>query len=237
MKRKAIFLKCASRGGPRNGESDPENALTNEEAEFIRDNIGQVAFWWQKDREDLMVTTPDGRRMNIVDWIIDPDNNLTDEQILFWMNQTEYFQNHKDAIRKRDALWHTAGPGVRQQLLEDPRGELLREAQRIGFNWLQDNPALLDKLAYDSYRFGGTNTIEGGLSPGSTLLKPLMWLAELFSLTVKPPWIQPPNTICLLALKEPTIWRGACIWVKKRRIQWKQCIGNKPKGSSLPSPV
>ena len=149
-----FFLNALLGVDPETGESDPENALTNEEAEFIRDNIGQVAFWWQKDREDLMVTTPDGRRMNIVDWIIDPDNNLTDEQILFWMNQTEYFQNHKDAIRKRDALWHTAGPGVRQQLLEDPRGELLREAQRIGFNWLQDNPALLDKLAYDSYRFG-----------------------------------------------------------------------------------
>ena len=149
-----LFIDALLGVNPETGESDPENALTNEEAEFIRDNIGQVAFWWQKDREDLMVTTPDGRRMNIVDWIIDPDNNLTDEQILFWMNQTEYFQNHKDAIRKRDALWHTAGPGVRQQLLEDPRGELLREAQRIGFNWLQDNPALLDKLAYDSYRFG-----------------------------------------------------------------------------------
>jgi hypothetical protein len=135
------------------GESDPENALTNEEAEFIRDNIGQVAFWWQKDREDLMVDTRKGR-MNIVDWIIDPGNDFSDEEILLWMNKTEYFQNHKDPIRKWDAAWYSAGPGVRKQLLEDPRAELLREAQRIGFNWLEDNPALLDKLAYDSARFG-----------------------------------------------------------------------------------
>ena len=149
-----LFLDALLGVDSETGETDPENALTNEEAKFIRDNIGQVAFWWQQDREDLMVDTPDGRRMNIVDWIIEHEGQMPDEQILLWMNQTEYFQNHKDAIRKRDALWHTAGPGVRQQLLEDPRGELLREAQRIGFNWLEDNPALLDKLAYDSYRFG-----------------------------------------------------------------------------------
>ena len=133
-------------------DGDGENALTNEEAEFIRDNIGQVDFWKQ-DLDQFMVDTRKGR-MNIVDWIIDPDNDFSDEEILFWMNQTEYFQNHKDSIRKWDAAWYSAGPGVRKQLLEGPRAELLREAQRIGFNWLEDNPALLDKLAYDSARFG-----------------------------------------------------------------------------------
>ena len=133
-------------------DGEGENALTDEEAEFIRDNIGQVDFWTQ-DLDQFMVDTRKGR-MNIVDWIIDPDNDFSDEEILFWMNQTEYFQNHKDPIRKWDAAWYSAGPGVRKQLLEDPRAELLREAQRIGFNWLEDNPALLDKLAYDSARFG-----------------------------------------------------------------------------------
>jgi hypothetical protein len=148
-----FFLDAMLGVDPATGESNPENGLTDEEAKLIRDNFGATLFWTQ-DLDQFMIDTPDGRRVNVIEWIMDSRNDFTDEEILLWMNKTEYVQNHKDRIRKWDAKWYDAGPGVRKQLLEDPRAELLREAQRIGFNWLEDNPALLDKLAYDSARLG-----------------------------------------------------------------------------------
>ncbi len=136
--------------------------LSDEEIAFFREHVGGYQFLTQ-DREDLMITTPDGRRMNIIEWIMEPGNDFDDERVEFWLNQTEYYQTHAGWQRKWDELWHTAGPGVRQQLLENPgqlnkganfgRSAILREAQKIGFNWLADNPALLDQLAYDSGRF------------------------------------------------------------------------------------
>ena len=166
--------------------------LTDEQKQFIREEMGSVSFWSQ-DRDDLMVTTPDGRRMNVLKWIIEhttPEGLvMPDEEMLFWLNKTTYVQNNADGIRKRDVAWFNAGPGVREHLLENPgkngkgfgRSAILREAQKIGFNWLQDNPALLDKLAYDSYRFGwdgydvkralaGINTFESADLARGTIL-------------------------------------------------------------------
>jgi hypothetical protein len=162
--------------------------LSDEERRFIREEMGNVSFWTQ-DRDDLMVTTPDGRRMNVIKWITEHKGQMPDDEILWWMNQTTYVQNNADGIRERDVAWFDAGPGVREQLLENPgkngtglgRSEILREAQKIGFNWLQDNPALLDKLAYDSYRFGwdgydvkralaGVNTFESADLARGTIL-------------------------------------------------------------------
>lgn len=162
--------------------------LSDEERKFIREEMGNVSFWTQ-DRDDLMVTTPDGRRMNVIKWITEHKGQMPDDEILWWMNQTTYVQNNADGIRERDVAWFDAGPGVREHLLENPgkngtgfgRSDILREAQKIGFNWLQDNPALLDKLAYDSYRFGwdgydvkralaGVNTFESADLARGTIL-------------------------------------------------------------------
>jgi hypothetical protein len=153
--------------------------LTDEEADFLRETLGPLALWRQ-DLDEFMVDTPKGR-MNIVDWIADNEGTMSDEEMLVWLNQTTYFQTHAGAQRKWDSLWHTAGPGVRESLLEGPRAVLLREAQKIGFNWLEDNPALLDKLAYDSGRFGwdeydirralaGINTFESADLARGTIL-------------------------------------------------------------------
>jgi len=154
--------------------------LSDEERQFIREEMGSVSFWTQ-DRDDLMVTTPDGRRVNVIKWITEHEGQMPDEEILFWMNKTEYVQMHQDSIRQWDTAWFDAGPGVREQLLQTPREKILREAQRIGFNWLQDNPALLDKLAYDSGRFSwddydvkralaGINTFESADLARGTIL-------------------------------------------------------------------
>ena len=75
-----FFLDAMLGVDPATGESNPENGLTDEEAKLIRDNFGATLFWTQ-DLDQFMIDTPDGRRVNVIEWIMDSRNDFTvDEQ-------------------------------------------------------------------------------------------------------------------------------------------------------------
>lgn len=130
------------------GEIDPETE------DLIRETFGSMTFFEQNTPEFMIDTDGDGEGdQNIIDWIA-ANPNKTDGQILNALRSVPWFRENGPTARQFDLDYFKEGDAGKDALIETQRDLILQEARQIGFNWLIDNPDLLNDLAYEASRFG-----------------------------------------------------------------------------------
>ena len=70
------------------------------------------------------------------------------------LRSVPWFRENGPTARQFDLDYFKEGDAGKDALIETQRDLILQEARQIGFNWLIDNPDLLNDLAYEASRFG-----------------------------------------------------------------------------------
>lgn len=128
--------------------------LDDETAALIRNNLGAVSFFEQRTPDFMYDSDGDGEGdINIIEWLI--ANPLkSDVQILEALRSVPWFQNNGAFSRQFQMDYFTEGPAGKDELIADQRDAILKEAKLIGFNWIEDDPELLNNLAYEASMYG-----------------------------------------------------------------------------------
>ena len=128
--------------------------LDDETAALIRNNLGAVSFFEQRTPDFMYDSDGDGEGdINIIQWLIaNPD--MSDTQILEALRSVPWFQNTGPFSRQFQMDYFKEGPAGKDELIADQRDAILKEAKMIGFNWIEDDPELLNNLAYEASLYG-----------------------------------------------------------------------------------
>jgi hypothetical protein len=128
--------------------------LDDETAALIRNNLGAVSFFEQRTPDFMYDSDGDGEGdINIIQWLIaNPD--MSDTQILEALRSVPWFQSTGPFSRQFQMDYFAEGPAGKDELIADQRDAILKEAKMIGFNWIEDDPELLNNLAYEASMYG-----------------------------------------------------------------------------------
>jgi hypothetical protein len=128
--------------------------LDDETAALIRNNLGAVSFFEQRTPDFMYDSDGDGEGdTNIIEWLI-ANPNKTDVQILEALRSVPWFQSTGPFSRQFQMDYFAEGPAGKDELIADQRDAILKEAKLIGFNWIEDDPELLNNLAYEASLYG-----------------------------------------------------------------------------------
>lgn len=128
--------------------------LDDETAALIRNNLGAVSFFEQRTPDFMYDSDGDGEGdTNIILWLIaNPD--MSDTQILEALRSVPWFQSTGPFSRQFQMDYFAEGPAGKDELISTQRDAILKEAKMIGFNWIEDDPELLNNLAYEASLYG-----------------------------------------------------------------------------------
>jgi len=128
--------------------------LDDETAALIRDNLGSVSFFEQRTPDFMYDSDGDGEGdINVIEWLIaNPD--MSDTQILEALRSVPWFQSTGPFSRQFQMDYFAEGPAGKDELISTQRDAILKEAKMIGFNWIEDDPELLNNLAYEASMYG-----------------------------------------------------------------------------------
>tara|TARA_B100001029_G_scaffold85080_1_gene69860 strand:+ start:5343 stop:7310 length:1968 start_codon:yes stop_codon:yes gene_type:complete len=130
------------------------DGLDDETAALIRDNLGSVSFFEQRTPDFMYDSDGDGEGdINIIEWII-ANPNKSDVQILEALRSVPWFQSTGPFSRQFQMDYFNEGPAGKDELISTQRDAILKEAKLIGFNWIEDDPELLNNLAYEASMYG-----------------------------------------------------------------------------------
>lgn len=130
------------------------DGLNDKTAALIRDNLGAVSFFEQRTPDFMYDSDGDGEGdINIIEWLIaNPD--MADVQILEALRSVPWFQSTGPFSRQFQMDYFNEGPAGKDELISTQRDAILKEAKLIGFNWIEDDPELLNNLAYEASLYG-----------------------------------------------------------------------------------
>tara|TARA_R100001163_G_scaffold1411_2_gene2231 strand:+ start:9685 stop:11652 length:1968 start_codon:yes stop_codon:yes gene_type:complete len=130
------------------------DGLDDETAALIRDNLGSVSFFEQRTPDFMYDSDGDGEGdINIIEWLI-ANPNKSDVQILEALRSVPWFQSTGPFSRQFQMDYFNEGPAGKDELISTQRDAILKEAKLIGFNWIEDDPELLNNLAYEASMYG-----------------------------------------------------------------------------------